>query len=459
MFAVERLRHLTRHTVRDGRYILYWVQAAPRIADNPAYEYSVAMANRHNLPLIASFNLIPGYPEATAPHYRFMIEGILEFREALRQQGVRFIIVPGSPCSAPLTLGADAALVVTDHVYLRHQREWCRAAASELSCPFSCVETNVVVPASVASPKEEWSAGTFRRKITPQINRFLVLSAPEKPDKGSLNLDTGQDPNEPAESLLSRVIPSQSPGQDPGAGLLPWKGGERAAQETLTRFISSRLSRYPDDRNDPNKGAVSDLSPYLHFGQISPVTIALQVLASGSPSAPDYLEELIVRRELAVNFVHYNPAYDQLQGLPDWAGKTLDHHTHDLREYAYTEREFAEARTHDPYWNAAQLEMLSTGKMHGYMRMYWGKKILEWSETPETGYRIALALNNRSELDGRDPNGYAGVAWCFGKHDRAFAERPVFGKVRYMNAAGLKRKFDADRYVARIEELAHGPRS
>ena len=159
-----------------------------------------------------------------------------------------------------------------------------------------------------------------------------------------------------------------------------------------------------------------------------------------------------------MNFVQYNPWYDQLQGLPDWAQKTLALHAGDLREYTYTLQEFATARTHDPYWNAAQVEMVSTGKMHGYMRMYWGKKILEWSETPEIGYQIALTLNNRYELDGRDPGGYAGVAWCFGKHDRAWAERPVFGKVRYMNAAGLRRKFDADRYVARIEALSddHG---
>ena len=195
------------------------------------------------------------------------------------------------------------------------------------------------------------------------------------------------------------------------------------------------------------------MSPYLHFGQISPVFIAQNILRSGSLSAAAYLEELIVRRELAINFVHYNPLYDDYAGLPAWAKKTLSVHSEDRREYSYGFSTFESARTHDPYWNSAQQEMVITGKMHGYMRMYWGKKILEWSETPEEAYQTALTLNNRYELDGRDPNGYAGVAWCFGKHDRPWKERPVFGTIRYMNAAGLNRKFDAGRYAATINGL------
>jgi len=184
------------------------------------------------------------------------------------------------------------------------------------------------------------------------------------------------------------------------------------------------------------------------------VYITQRVLESGQAGAEVFLEELIVRRELSTNFVTYNPLYDRYEGLPEWTRKTLFEHSDDPREYVYTEKEFGEARTHDPYWNAAQRELLVTGKMHGYMRMYWGKKILEWSKSPGEAYKTALALNNRYELDGRDPNGYAGVAWFFGKHDRAWGERPMFGKVRYMNAAGLKRKFEIDRYVNRVDALA-----
>jgi deoxyribodipyrimidine photo-lyase len=198
------------------------------------------------------------------------------------------------------------------------------------------------------------------------------------------------------------------------------------------------------------------MSPYLHFGQVSPIQIALKVRqASGKPKAAKeaYLEELIVRRELSMNFVHFNAHYDSYEALPEWAKKTLETHKKDRREYLYSPNELEHAQTHDSYWNAAQKEMVATGKMHNYMRMYWGKKILEWSPTPEEAFGIALNLNNKYEMDGRDPNAFAGVAWCFGKHDRPWPERPIFGKVRYMNDRGLRRKFDIEGYVRRVESL------
>jgi deoxyribodipyrimidine photo-lyase len=196
----------------------------------------------------------------------------------------------------------------------------------------------------------------------------------------------------------------------------------------------------------------SGLSPYLHFGQISPLFVALEVKKSGKKGKEDFLEELIVRRELAVNFVHYNSAYDSFNCLPQWAKATLHAHLEDKREYAYSLKDLENAKTHDPYWNAAQEEMRISGKMHGYMRMYWGKKILEWTRSPEEAFRRALYLNNKYNIDGRDPNGFAGVAWCFGKHDRPWKERQIFGKVRYMSSHGLERKFEIEKYVRKIEE-------
>jgi len=195
------------------------------------------------------------------------------------------------------------------------------------------------------------------------------------------------------------------------------------------------------------------MSPYLHFGQISPLYIALEVSKTKSPGKEAYLEELIVRRELSMNFVHYSETYDSFDSIPQWARKTLRAHQKDRRDYLYRREEFEQGKTHDPYWNAAQKEMVVTGKMHGYMRMYWGKKILEWSKTPQEAFQTTLYLNNKYELDGRDPNGFTGVAWCFGKHDRPWGERTIFGNVRYMNEGGLKRKFDADRYVEKIKRL------
>ncbi|HPA06895.1 MAG TPA: deoxyribodipyrimidine photo-lyase [Methanoregulaceae archaeon] len=454
MIPEERVAYLSKKSVKKGHYILYWMQAAPRITCNHAYQYAVRMAERHSLPLLACFDLIPGYPGATCPHYRFMVEGLIALSRDLEAQGVRFLVRTGPPGTSAWELGGDAALVVTDRGYLRFQDQWQQQVAGELDCPLVRVETNVVVPAGIASEKEEWSAATFRRKITPHIDRFLLPLEERKPSRSSIGLGQDFEREMTVESLLSGIpgiVPEQDGTLQPYP--LPWKGGEEAAAALLKRFIARHLDHYPLERNDPSAGAISCMSPYLHFGQISPVFIAQNILRSGSLSAAAYLEELIVRRELAINFVHYNPLYDAYAGLPAWAKKTLSVHSADRREYSYGLSTFESARTHDPYWNAAQREMVITGKMHGYMRMYWGKKILEWSDTPEEAYQIALILNNRYELDGRDPNGYAGVAWCFGKHDRPWKERPVFGTIRYMNAAGLNRKFDAGQYAATVSGL------
>jgi len=258
------------------------------------------------------------------------------------------------------------------------------------------------------------------------------------------------------------------PGLDlraPGAALaslpLDWSvkpvsetiGGMQEAQRRLREFIEQRLDHYPVWRNNPALDGASGLSPYLHFGQISPLDIALQVEAAGGPGAQSFLEELIVRRELAINFCYYNTLYDSFASLPAWAQRTLGEHQGDRRDPLYTAEELERAETHDAYWNAAQQQMVWQGKMHGYMRMYWGKKILEWSRTPQEAMRIALALNNKYELDGRDPNGYAGVAWCLGKHDRPWGERPIFGKTRYMSAGGLERKFDMAAYVQQVARM------
>jgi deoxyribodipyrimidine photo-lyase len=237
-----------------------------------------------------------------------------------------------------------------------------------------------------------------------------------------------------------------------------FRGGMAAAKKRLVEFIDGKMDRYDSLKNDPGEDVLSNLSPYLHFGQISPLYITLEVLKHPGPGSDAFLEELIVRRELSMNFTNYNRNYESFAGLPDWAKRTLTEHAHDPREYLYSLEELEEARTHDPYWNAAQTETVTTGKMHGYMRMYWGKKILEWTASPEEAFSRALYLNNKYELDGRDPNGFAGVAWCFGKHDRSWARRPVFGNVRYMNAEGLKRKFNIEKYANNILRPIPGSR-
>jgi len=320
----------------------------------------------------------------------------------------------------------------------------------------------VVVPIHTVSEKQEWSAATLRRKIHPHLETFLSRP-PEVPYH-----------HQHAPTALRRihqfapvdVVNLTSPHDLAGlfavnTAIEPvseFFGGENAARERLNTFLTQRLSGFDELRNVPDRDHTSHMSPYLHFGHISPVEIVLnaqeQVDAHlGEDARKDldsFIEELVVRRELAMNYTEFNPYYDRFTGLPEWAQKTLTEHSGDERPALYTTTQLENAETDDPYWNACQRELVRRGKMHGYMRMYWGKKILEWMQEPSEAMELAITLNDRYELDGRDPNGYTGVAWCFGAHDRGWPERPVFGKVRYMNANGLKRKFkQIDEYVHR----------
>ncbi len=346
-----------------------------------------------------------------------------------------------TPSEGVTRMAQNASLVVTDRGYLGVQRAWRAGVADRLDCPLVQVESDVVVPVAEASPREEYSAATLRPKIRKTLANYLVPLAARNVKHDSLGLRfsawKGSDPGKAVASL--------------GADSSVWPvshciGGAGTAERLLASFIEERMDRYGVNRSDPSLGCVSRLSPYLHFGQISPLFVALEAMKRNSPGLDAFIEELVVRRELAVNFVYYNRRYDDFSCLPEWARESLKKHERDGRYSLYTREEFENAQTHDPYWNAAQREMRATGHMHGYMRMYWGKKILEWSAHPAGAFETALALNNRWELDGRDANGFAGVAWCFGKHDRPWPERAIFGKVRYMNERGLERKFDIEAY-------------
>ena len=453
MIQPERIHPLNDAKVRRGDFVLYWMQAAQRAEYNHALEYAVRQANELGKPLVAFFGLTPDFPGANERHYAFLLEGLKETQAALRGRGIRLVVRKGRPDEGVIRLGRRAALAVADDGHLRIERAWRARAAAGLGCPLVEVATNTVVPVETASPKEEYAAATLRPKIYRHLDRFLVPLAETGLRKGSQGLDL--------ESLdigdTARVLTGLKPRRD-APPVRTFRGGTSQARRLLREFLATKLAGYAEDRNDPALEATSRLSPYLHFGQVSPLFVALEVMKAPPYGRAPFLEELIVRRELAFNFVHYNRAYDRFAALPDWCRATLREHTGDRREFTYSAAELESGRTHDPFWNAAQKEMVLTGRMHGYMRMYWGMKILEWSESPERAFRTALALNNRYELDGRDPNGFAGVAWCFGKHDRPWARRAVFGTVRYMNAAGLRRKFDADAYVRKVEALAAAAR-
>ncbi len=435
---MDRVKELRGGSAQGDR-VVYWMQASQRSECNHALEHAVELSNNTGKPLEVLFVIDPGYPSANRRSFTFMIQGLQDVADRLSERGIAFSVRQGDMMTEVMEHVAGAAALVMDQGYLRHQIRWYEQILESTEIPVWQAEDNVVVPVSMASQKEEWSAATLRRRITPLIDENMV-SAPERElrSRSDRIWDEGyawKGVDEYLDSLdMTGPLPSTQ-----------HKGGQNEASKRLKRFLDERLYRYAEKRNEPSGQWTSDLSPYLHFGQISPLTIAGEV--SGRIGSEVFLEELIVRRELAVNFVTYNPSYDGFECLPDWAVKTLDEHRDDHRDYTYSLQELEKGETHDVYWNAAQSEMLATGKMHNYMRMYWGKKILEWSETPEKAYEAAITLNDRYELDGRDPNGYAGVAWCFGKHDRPWKERGIFGKVRYMNAKGLERKFFMPAYV------------
>ena len=449
MMPTERLRVLNSRETKSGDYVLYWMQAAQRAEANPALQHAVRLANEQRRPCLAFFGLTERFPEANARHLAFMLEGLRETQRALADRGVRLVVRRVQPDRGVVDLGRAASFVVTDRGYLRVQKSWREKAAAALACPLIQVETETVVPVETASPKEEYSAATFRPKIRKILASSLAVPADRKPLRDSLGWKGDSLDLENIEDVLAGLKIDRSVGPSPF-----YRGGTEEAKRRFRLFLRERLDHFADLRNNPTVDFLSHLSPYLHFGQISPAWAAAKAAASKSRGREAFLEELVVRRELAANFVHYNGRYDSFESLPAWARTTLARHAADPRPVLYTRAELEAGKTHDPYWNAAQREMAVTGKMHGYMRMYWGKKILEWSAAPEDAYATALYLNNKYEIDGRDPNGFAGVAWCFGKHDRPWGERPIFGLVRYMNDAGLRRKFDADRYVRNVAELA-----
>jgi len=452
-----RIKPLNQKKMTDGDFVLYWMQQSQRAEENHALEYAVELANHLDRPMVVVFGLTNGYPEANLRHYRFMLEGLRETAATLEKRGIQMALQLGAPPDVALKAGQGAAVIVCDCGYLRFQKAWRRSLARKAACRVVQVEADVVVPVAVASSKAEYAARTLRPKITRHLKEYLKEFHVVPLKNSSLGLDIK---NLRANLSLEAIDALQSR-LDVNRSVEPvnlfFKGGTSVAKKRIERFLNQNLKHYPDHHNQPQTDDVSHMSPYLHFGQISPLYLALQVKATdgrkvGLDAIEAYLEQLIVRRELAVNFVNYTPNYDTYDCIPGWAAQTLSDHLSDDRPYRYSRTQLENAETHDPYWNAAMLEMKHTGFMHNYMRMYWGKKILEWSRTPQQAFDTTLALNNKYFLDGRDPNSYTGVAWIYGVHDRPWPERPIFGKTRFMAASGLERKCDIMAYVKKINK-------
>ena len=478
--APERLRRLNFERVDPrGRYVLLWVQSAQRAMHNEALEYAVQRANEHDLPLVAVFGSTAGFPHANERHLAFMYRGLIELRETLEtSRGIQLLAYTpeggGEPGEVIVAASAGAKEVVVDAGYTRPLRDWRRHVAKGVNRLVTEVECDVVVPLygpGGGAGRSEPAAATLRPKI---LSRMPALTRHElQPTSLRRRVLTGA----AAEALLlggegdvgmagfARVplwdsvdacldaLDAAVLGAGVDRSVKPADGyhvgGEREALRKLDHFLATKLNDYARSRNDPSLRLQSHLSPHIHYGQISVVYVAHRArkVAAARPelrrSVDVFLDELVVRRELAINFALNNPNYDAYEGVPDWARRTLADHAADPRLFVYTLEQFERCATHDALWNAAQRELVVSGKQHNYLRMYWAKKILEWSADPKEAWRWAIHLNNKYSLDGRDPSSYTGVGWCWGLHDREFPESAVTGTVRRMSEAGMRSKFNA----------------
>lgn len=443
MINEKRIRLLQKGNETNGP-IVYWMSRDQRVHDNWALLYAQKLALENNKHLVVVFNLVPDFLEATIRQYGFMLKGLREVESELFNYNIPLILTSGKPEEKiPNLLNSlKASILVSDFDPLKIKRIWKRDVAKKIIIPFYEVDAHNIVPCLYVSDKIEFAAYTIRPKIHKGLIEFMDEFIPLKKMKKSEIISDKVDWNKIEKSLNINFDVKE----------VDWlKPGESEAEKIFDHFLQNKFEKYHELRNDPTKDHQSNLSPYLHFGQISAQRIALEVEKfKGNPESQKvFLEELIVRRELSDNFCYNNKNYDSFDGFHDWAKTSLNEHRKDEREFVYTLEQFENGKTHEDLWNAAQQEMVKTGKMHGYMRMYWAKKILEWTKSPENALQIAIYLNDKYELDGRDPNGYTGIAWSIGGvHDRPWFERPVYGKIRYMNRNGAEKKFEVKAYIS-----------
>ncbi len=450
---IRRVQNINGRELASGP-IIYWLSRDQRADDNWALLYAQELARKNKQPLAAVFCLSAGFLEATARQYNFMLRGLKELEVRLRLLNIPFFLLTGEPDKEIATFATrlKAGAIVTDFDPLKIKRRWQMQVSASFKGAFFIVDAHNIVPCWLASQKQEFGAYTIRPKLQRLLPEFLTDFPKLRRQEDVLYKKLKQVAHF-SSAPIDWLKVERSLEVDNTVAPVTWlKPGEKAATVSLKTFLNAGLKKYDVERNDPNLSGQSGLSPYLHFGQLSAQRVAWETKLSGVSSAAKaaFLEELIIRRELADNFCYYNNNYDKVAGFPAWARQTLDMHRKDKREYLYSRRQLETAQTHEALWNAAQQEMIKSGKMHGYLRMYWAKKILEWTKSPEQALEMTIYLNDKYELDGRDPNGYTGIAWSLGGvHDRAWSERSIFGKIRYMNENGAKRKFKVQEYIAR----------
>ena len=475
--------------------ILYWMNREMRTDDNWSLYFAQELAKKNNQQLVVAYNLVPGFLGGNNRNLTFKIDALKEIEQKLEDKNIPFFVLVDKKSvdgksNSENNIGDTPEMIldfcdsnkigaiVTDFYPLNLTKKWNQEILKKIKIPFYEVDSHNIIPSRELTEKKEYAARTIRPKIHKQISEYLEnFPYLKKQEENNKNFDKNLKNNEEikvhkisAEKIKwSEILPKENRQE------LDWiKSGEVAAKKALDKFMLEKLPHYAENRNDPNKNGQSNLSPYLHYGMLSAQTIALKVcdwvgqpvteILSSSRNraktdmqpeqmtrldhAGAFLEELIVRKELSDNFCLHEKNYDNPACFEPWAANSLFKHINDDREYIYSLSEFEKANTHDDLWNACQMEMVNKGKMHGYMRMYWAKKILEWTESPADAMKIAIELNDKYELDGRDPNGYSGIAWSIGgTHDRPWFDRDIFGQVRYMNRSGCEKKFDVKKYI------------
>jgi deoxyribodipyrimidine photo-lyase len=442
----------------DGKCVVYWMQRAQRGVDNHAVNLAVAIANELGLPLVVYFAGISNFPHANLRHYVFLQQGLLDVEADLHERNISFVMRRAPHESHERFLhDVNAAMCIGDENPMREPERWRKELAEKLRIPFWTVDTDVVVPSKLIE-KAQYGAYTIRPRLYRLLPEYLV------PYQNPKAAHAWRRPSGFYEDSLKEDMTRDWKDLDRSVGPVDsFKGGTHEGLKRLKLFCSKMLANYEVMRNKPEVDGTSAMSPYLRYGHVGPQTIALAVAAAvedhpALSSAKDsYFNELIAWRELAINFVWHTDKYDSAECAEDWAKKTIAEHARDEREHIYTLKELEEARTHDDLWNAAQIQMVKQGWMHNYMRMYWAKKILEWTPDVDSAMKACVYLDDKYFLDGRDPNGYAGIAWAIlGKFDRAWGTRPIFGKRRYMSGASTGRKFDSKRYIRQMQDLRDG---
>ena len=478
-----RIRPVNQHPViPHGDFVLYWMTAARRVERNFGLQRAVEWALDLKKPIVVLEALRCGYPWASDRIHRFIMDGMIDNRDQLRGSPVLYYPylerAHGEGKGLLRALAGHTCVIVTDDFPAFFLPRMLEAAGKLLPIRLEAVDSNGILPLA-ATDRLFLTAFSFRRFLQNQLKEHL-RSVPKKNPLARASL-----PHPPVlpKKLAKRWPPATEKLLHTSTGGLrafaidhrvepsPIRGGAKEASARLTRFLRHRLERYAEEGSHPDSEVTSGLSPYLHFGHISSHEVFARLTryekwsprhltnkATGgrsgwwrmSESAERFLDQLITWRELGYNMCSRSRDYAEFDSLPEWAKETLAKHARDPRPHVYSMAELESASTHDPLWNAAQRQLLLEGRIHNYLRMVWGKKILEWSPSPREALAIMVELNDKYALDGRDPNSYSGIFWTLGRYDRPWApERPIFGKVRYMSSRNTERKLRLREYMRR----------